>query len=99
MHPVILRKYLDRRKLKSYTKSMKTAISLPNIIFKEAELYANLTGKSRSQLYTEAITEYLARHAPDAITDAMNKVCDNIGIQYDHFNKKAADNLLKKESW
>ena len=83
----------------SYTNSMKTAISLPDIIFKQAELFARKTKKTRSQLYTEAIIEYLARHTPDAITDSVNKVCDQLGIQDISFNHKAASKLLKKETW
>jgi metal-responsive CopG/Arc/MetJ family transcriptional regulator len=42
---------------------MKTAISLPDRIFLEAERYARRTGRSRSQLIAVALTEYLARHA------------------------------------
>jgi metal-responsive CopG/Arc/MetJ family transcriptional regulator len=78
---------------------MKTAISLPDTIFKEAELFARLVKKSRSQLYAEAIEEYLARHAPDAITEAMNKVCDCLVDQNNSFGKEAANKLLKQESW
>ena len=57
---------------------MKTAISLPDRVFREADRHARRTGKSRSQLYAEALAEYLARHAPDAVTDAMNQVCDSV---------------------
>ncbi|MFZ1641261.1 MAG: hypothetical protein WAV07_07425 [Candidatus Contendobacter sp.] len=34
--------------------------------------------KSRSQLYAEALTEYLARHAPDEVTEAMNRVVEQL---------------------
>jgi hypothetical protein len=58
---------------------MKTAISLPNRVDREAEGYAKRTRKSRSQLYAEVLAEYLARHAPDDVTDAMNTVVDELG--------------------
>jgi metal-responsive CopG/Arc/MetJ family transcriptional regulator len=38
---------------------VKTAISIPDAIFEEAERLAKNRGLSRSELYTKAITEYL----------------------------------------
>ena len=56
-------------------------------------------GKSRSQLYAEAVAEYLTRHAPDAVTEAMNAVCAAVGDEKDGFGKAAAKRLLRKEKW
>jgi predicted DNA-binding protein len=78
---------------------MKTAISLPEAIFKEAEQFARRTKKTRSQLYSEAIAEYLARHAPNDITETMNDVCDRLGQFEPQFIKAAAQKTLKKEQW
>jgi predicted transcriptional regulator len=78
---------------------MKTAISLPDDVFKEAERFARQSRKTRSQLYSEAITEYLARHAPDDVTERMNRVCDRIEPQRDSFASEAARQLLSKETW
>jgi metal-responsive CopG/Arc/MetJ family transcriptional regulator len=78
---------------------MKTAISLPDRVFREAERFARRVRKTRSRLYAEALAEYLARHAPDDITESMNQVCDRIGAAPDTFNAKAARSLLAKESW
>jgi hypothetical protein len=81
-----------------YTNGMKTAISLPDYLFKKAETYARNFNKSRSQLYTEALTEYLLRHSPDSVTEAMNKVCENLG-EYDiSFVSEASRKVLTKES-
>ncbi|MEG4395025.1 hypothetical protein [Microcoleus sp. BROC3] len=41
---------------------MKTAISLPDLVFEEAEALAGLLGQSRSELYTKALQAYLRRH-------------------------------------
>ena len=62
---------------------MKTAISLPDRVFKEAERFARRQKKSSSQLYAEALAEYLARHAPNDITEAMNSVCDHLDTSDD----------------
>lgn len=57
---------------------MKTAVSLPDGVYEQAERHARRTRKSRSQLYAEALAEYLARHAPDEVTEAMNAVVDRL---------------------
>ena len=62
-----------------YTIGMKTAISLPDDLFHAAERHAKRERKPRSQLYAEALAEYLARHAPDEVTEAMNRVVERLG--------------------
>jgi metal-responsive CopG/Arc/MetJ family transcriptional regulator len=78
---------------------MKTAISLPEKIFREAERFARRVRKTRSKLYTEAIADYLARHAPNEITDSMNQVCDRMGDQDAGFQSQAARQVLSREAW
>ena len=64
---------------------MKTAVSLPDDVFRAAERHARRARKSRSQLYAEALSEYLARHAPDEVTEAMNLVIDQLTEPTDPF--------------
>jgi metal-responsive CopG/Arc/MetJ family transcriptional regulator len=79
---------------------MKTAVSLPDDVFKSAERHARRTRKSRSQLYAEALAEYLARHAPDEVTDAMNATIDSLGEPaIDPFVTAAGGRLLKNVEW
>jgi metal-responsive CopG/Arc/MetJ family transcriptional regulator len=78
---------------------MKTAISLPDILFKKAETFAHRFKKTRSQLYAEALAEYLSRHSPDTVTEAINKVCDNLSSQDNSFVKKASSKILTNETW
>lgn len=78
---------------------MKTAISLPEAIFREAERFARRFKKSRSQLYVEAITEYLERHAPDTITESMNRVCDKLDGTDSAFSSAASISVLSQERW
>jgi hypothetical protein len=79
---------------------MKTAISLPDGVYREAEGYAKRTRKSRSQLYAEALAEYLARHAPDEVTEAMNAVVDELGdAAPDAFVRQAGRRLLRSVEW
>jgi metal-responsive CopG/Arc/MetJ family transcriptional regulator len=51
---------------------MKTAISLPDDLYAEAEAYADCHGLSRSGLYAAALRDYLDRHNDDAITSAID---------------------------
>ncbi len=78
---------------------MKTAISVPDSIFREAERFARESRKSRSQLFSEAVAEYLARHAPDAVTDAMNRVCQRMDGADDQLVASAAQETLRRAEW
>ncbi len=78
---------------------MKTAVSLPDKVFREAEAHARRTRRSRSQLYSEALSEYLARHAPDPVTEAMNRVVDELGEEPDPFLSEAARGVLERVEW
>jgi metal-responsive CopG/Arc/MetJ family transcriptional regulator len=78
---------------------MKTAISLPDEIFEQAERMARRLKKSRSEIYREAVVEYVARHDPDAVTQAMNYVVDSVGGERDDFGKTAARRVLERSEW
>lgn len=80
---------------------MKTAISIPNEIFQAAEKHAQHVGKSRSQLFTEAMVEYLERHSPDEITRMLNATVAAIdpGDDDDLFIRQATHNILEQSEW
>jgi predicted DNA-binding protein len=58
----------------SYTCTMKTAISLPDPLFEAADRLARRLGKSRSQLYAEALRAYLDKHSDQDITARLNEI-------------------------
>ena len=78
---------------------MKTAVSIPDDVFRGAERLARRTKKSRSQLYSEAVREYVARHASEEVTEAMNRVCGQLGNQKDPFLMLAARRTLERSEW
>lgn len=78
---------------------MKAAVSIPDDVFEEADRLAQRLNTSRSQLYSRALKEFLARHAPDQVTETMNRVCDEVGEGSDEFGRRAARNVLKKSEW
>ena len=51
--------YCEARYNRGHTKSMKTAISIPDALFEEAERLAKTRGWSRSELYANAVTAYV----------------------------------------
>jgi metal-responsive CopG/Arc/MetJ family transcriptional regulator len=57
---------------------MKTAISLADKLFHEADAAARRLGISRSQLYAKALTEYLARLSGTQITARLNGVYETV---------------------
>ncbi len=78
---------------------MKTAISLPKDVFEKAERLAKRTRKSRSQLYCEAIREYVARHSPDELTEALNRVIEENGQPEGGFVNLASGRTLARVEW
>jgi metal-responsive CopG/Arc/MetJ family transcriptional regulator len=78
---------------------MKTAVSIPDDVFQGAERLARRTKRSRSRLFSDALREYLARHSPEEVTEAMNKACDEIGEAEDAFVSVAAARILKRSEW
>ena len=78
---------------------MKTAVSVPDDVFKEAERLARRTRKSRSRLFSDALREYVTRHAPEEVTDAMDRVCAELGGARDPFVSSAARRVLERSEW
>ena len=84
---------------RGYTRSMKTAISIPDDVFEDAERLARRSKKSRSQLFSDAVREYVARHAQEEVTEAMNQVCADVGSTSDPFVNAASRRILERTEW
>jgi hypothetical protein len=78
---------------------MKTAVSIPDDVFEQAEALAQRAKRSRSDVYARALSEYLARHAPDRVTEAMNRVLDELDEPLDKFTSRAARRTLDRTEW
>lgn len=53
---------------------MKVAISLPDPVFSAAEKLAHRLRVSRSQLYSQALQEYLGKRQDSLVTERLNAV-------------------------
>ena len=55
--------------------------------------------KSRSQLFSDAVRECVARHATEEITDAMDLACAGLRDPPDKFVSAAARRMLGRTKW
>lgn len=78
---------------------MKTAVSIPNDVFERAERLAHRERRSRSEVYSAALREYVARHSPDEITERLNLVVADIDEAVDPFIGTAAARILENTEW
>ena len=81
-----------------YTSGMKTAISIPDDVFAEAERLARRLKTSRSELYSRALREYVARHGSEQVTEALDKLCEALPAEK-VFATAAARRTLRRSPW
>jgi predicted transcriptional regulator len=79
---------------------MKTAVSVPDDIFERVDRLARRSSRSRSEVYSAALREYLARHAPDEVTASIDQVVAEIDDIYDvAFGRAAARRTISSTEW
>jgi predicted transcriptional regulator len=79
---------------------MKTAVSVPDDLFAKVDRLAKRSQRSRSEVYSAALREYVARHAPDEVTVGLDAVLAELG-QPDagNFTNTAARRTLESSDW
>lgn len=82
-----------------YTIGMKTAISIPDAVFQQAEDLAARQGKTRSRLYTEALVAYLGEQDPDTVTKRVDEVLAAVDGAEDRWVSDAAKRTLRDVEW
>ena len=78
---------------------MKVAISVPDPVFSAAEQLASYLGKSRSQLYSEALARYVDINRASAITEQLNAVYAHQPSELDPAMQAAQFEVLSREAW
>lgn len=78
---------------------MKTAISLPDALFKSGDLLAKRLGVSRSELYARALADYVAKHKASQFTQRLNAVYAVEESRIDTTTMAAQVCTLPRESW
>ncbi len=78
---------------------MKTAISLPDALFKSGDSLAKRLGVSRSELYARALADYVAKHRASQYTQRLNAVYADEESRLDATTVAAQVRTLSRESW
>ena len=78
---------------------MKTAVSLPDEIFRQAEATAKKLRISRSKLYAAALSEYLERQRAESVTERLNQVYSKLESKLDPALENAMLQTLAKDRW
>jgi len=53
---------------------MKTAVSIPDPVFRSADKLAARLGVSRSELYAKALAAIVERHSEELVTSQLNEI-------------------------
>lgn len=78
---------------------MRTAVSIPDDVFADAEKLAKKLGTSRSRLYSVALREFVARYSAADVTAALNVVCDAVREGDDGFALVAGRRRVRRSTW
>jgi predicted transcriptional regulator len=78
---------------------MKVAVSVPDPIFEAAERMARERRIPRSQLFAQALEEFVARHASEAVTAQLNEVYAKTESGMEEPLLRAQFAKLKHEAW
>jgi metal-responsive CopG/Arc/MetJ family transcriptional regulator len=78
---------------------MKTAISLPDDLYRSGDRLAKRLGVSRSELYARALAEFLAKHQADQVTQRLNAVYSREDSRLDPGFTHAQLEALPREAW
>lgn len=78
---------------------MKVVVSIPDPVFSAAETLAKQLRPSRSEVYNRALREFLGRHAPDWVTEQMDRTLASLGEGSDAFSRRATRCVLKRVVW
>jgi metal-responsive CopG/Arc/MetJ family transcriptional regulator len=78
---------------------MKTAISLPDSVFAEAEALAKQLGLSLSELYSTALQAYLSKYNRQQILSQLNNVYSEESSDLDSTIATMQLMSLQREEW
>ncbi|MCD6535348.1 MAG: hypothetical protein J7L25_14920 [Deltaproteobacteria bacterium] len=78
---------------------MKTAISIPDELFLSVDQYAKSHGVSRSNLFAQAVAQFLEKHSSEQITKQLDKVYAAHLLKIDATISSLQLNSLEKEEW
>ncbi len=79
---------------------MKTAVSVPDDLFAQVDRLARRSHRSRSEVYSAALREYVARHAPDEVTATLDAIVAEVANPGpDPFVRRASRHVVETSEW
>ena len=78
---------------------MKTAVSVPDELFRMAEATARRLRVSRSELYAKALAEFLKVRQEGSITERLNEVYSRRTAKVDPGLQRAQLKSLERNAW
>jgi metal-responsive CopG/Arc/MetJ family transcriptional regulator len=77
---------------------MKVAFSIPDDLFESAERLSKRLGLSRSRLYTNALTDFVAKHRGRKTTERLNAIYAGESARIDPAVRRAQRRSLQSSS-
>lgn len=81
--------------MRCHTFAVKVAVSLPDDLFARADALAEEMALNRSQLYAQALAQFLDGHDTDPVTAALDKIADGLP----HADPRAGRELIESGAW
>ena len=78
---------------------MKTAVSIPDTIFRSADSFAKRQGISRSELYATALAEFLSRRRSKQVTARLDSIYEELDSTLDDEIMGIQSRSLPHEKW
>ena len=82
---------------------MKTAVSIPDDLFKTAEKTAKRLGIPRSQLFAKALEEFIQLHSKESVTERLNRIYlkekSSLEENISNLSVESLRKSLKNDSW
>ncbi len=78
---------------------MKTAISIPDPTFRAAEKLARRLGITRSELYANAVAQYIQEHRNDKVTKKLDEIYEKESSSLDSTLMALQHDSIFKDEW
>jgi len=78
---------------------MKTAVSIPNALYRRTEGLARKLRKTRSAVYASALEDFVSKHDGEAITSAYDEVVREVGDEMRAFRHAVLRRASKRIRW
>lgn len=78
---------------------MKTAVSIPDALFQQAEIAAKELSLSRSEFYARAVEAFLRAREQSDVTESLNRVYATEPSELDEVWAKMQFSSIPREEW